>query len=102
MNNTLPSGMRSIINIMIHVAQGTLEYGVFNLNFHDWDIPGRGIPTFTGEKCEKSMVCFTVPTDHRRIQCLNVWCKHNGGFRHNPWLKIENKTKDLTWIHRST
>ncbi|KAM7469994.1 hypothetical protein LguiA_008177 [Lonicera macranthoides] len=91
---------------MIHVAQGTLEYGVFSIYLHN-----RAIPTFTGEKCEgSSSICFTVPwLPIHRIQCLNVWCKWYN--YETPYfnkyilyssVKIENKTKDLTWIERST
>ena len=102
-NNSLPSGMRSIINIIIHVAQGTFEYDVYSMYFK-----ASAIPTLLGEKCEGSSICFTMPLfPTHRIQCLNAWCKYEATYyfmsRYIKWasVKIENKTKDLTWIHRS-
>ncbi|KAM7469996.1 hypothetical protein LguiA_008179 [Lonicera macranthoides] len=86
--------------------QGMFQYRVFNIH-----LEGRAIPTFTGEKCEGSSICFTVPssslpTHRRRIQSLNAWCKFEitdfnlpAAIRRS--IKIKNNIKDLTWIHSS-
>ncbi|KAM7473703.1 hypothetical protein LguiB_020946 [Lonicera macranthoides] len=86
-------------------VQGTFEYGIFSIYPR-----GGAIPTFSGEKCEGSSICFTVPYSlptHRRIQYLNVWCMCENTKKVSiplPWIymKIENKTKDLTWIYCPT
>ncbi|KAM7469988.1 hypothetical protein LguiA_008171 [Lonicera macranthoides] len=83
--------------------QGTYGYGVYSILFQ-----GNRVPTFTGEKCEgSSSICFTVPLlPTRRIKCLNAWCKAQlydiPTFQIRLSVKIENKTKDLTWIDIDT
>ncbi|KAM7469960.1 hypothetical protein LguiA_008143 [Lonicera macranthoides] len=80
--------------------QGTYGYGVYSIR-----LSGNRVPTFTGEKCEgSSSICFTVPfLPARRIKCLNAWCKaqlnYVPTYKIRLSVKIENKTKDLTWIN---
>ncbi|KAM7474233.1 hypothetical protein LguiB_021476 [Lonicera macranthoides] len=79
--------------------QGTYGYGVYSILFQ-----GNRVPTFTGEKCEgSSSICFTVPLlPTRRIKYLTAWCKaqlnYVPTYKIRLSVKIENKTKDLTWI----
>ncbi|KAM7474256.1 hypothetical protein LguiB_021499 [Lonicera macranthoides] len=81
-------------------SKGMLEHQVFSIY-----LQGSAIPRFTGEKCEgSSSICFTVPwLPTHRIQCLNAWCKFERMDLEDPILsiKIENKTKDLTWINHA-
>ncbi|KAM7469972.1 hypothetical protein LguiA_008155 [Lonicera macranthoides] len=80
---------------------GTYDYGVYSIC-----LSGRRIPTFIGEKCEgSSSICFTVPLlPTRGIQYLNAWCKlrrsNERVYKIHLSVKIENKTKDLTWIEQ--
>ena len=96
---------------MIHVVQGLFEFGICSI----YTLSGT-VPLFSTEKVEGSSICFTVPLlPTHIIQCLNVCCTygitrkheaspwgwglHTNGRSHGMSVKIENKTKDLTWIY---
>ncbi|KAM7497388.1 hypothetical protein LguiA_021802 [Lonicera macranthoides] len=80
---------------------GMFEYGIFSMFFGHEEIP-----RFLGEKCEGSSIHFVVPwlSTHTRTQCMYAWCLFQRRidiiehFDHIS-VKIENKTKDLTWIY---
>ncbi|KAM7470244.1 hypothetical protein LguiA_008427 [Lonicera macranthoides] len=93
---------------------GTFEFGIFSTYF-----PVGKFPMFSLEKIKGSSIYFTVPLHSpQRIQCLNVYCTY--GYPENDdvavvsprarigevnirkismAVKIENKTKDQTWIY---
>ncbi|KAM7469886.1 hypothetical protein LguiA_008069 [Lonicera macranthoides] len=92
---------------------GTFEFGIFSRYF------GVGeFPMFSQEKIKGSVLYFTVPSlSPQRIQCLNVFCTYGSpenddavvvaprarirevGGKFGIAVKIENKTKDHTWIY---
>ncbi|KAM7474502.1 hypothetical protein LguiB_021745 [Lonicera macranthoides] len=95
-------------------TSGTFEFGIFSAYFE----VGR-FPMFSREKIKGSSLHFTVPAlSPQRILCLNVYCTYR--FLENDdvavvaprarirevnrcefyiAVKIENKTKDHTWIY---
>ncbi|KAM7474441.1 hypothetical protein LguiB_021684 [Lonicera macranthoides] len=100
---SLPCSLRELslsgCNLSDDSFPGTFEYGIFSIYF-----PSGAIPIFSGEKIEGSSICFAVPSlPTQRIQCLNVWCMSEKTKFIRPvlwiYVKIENKTKELTWIY---
>ncbi|KAM7470252.1 hypothetical protein LguiA_008435 [Lonicera macranthoides] len=93
---------------------GTFEFGIFSTY-----LAVGQFPQFSREKIKGSSICFTVPSHSpQRIQCLNVYCMYGHpenddvaivaprarigevNIRKIPIaVKIENKTKDQTWIY---
>ncbi|KAM7474517.1 hypothetical protein LguiB_021760 [Lonicera macranthoides] len=91
-----------------------IEFGIFSTY-----IPGGRSPMLSREKIKGSSIYFTVPSHSpQRIQCLNVYCTFRRtqnddvavaaprariGEVNRRYLRIavriENKTKDLTWIY---
>ncbi|KAM7473675.1 hypothetical protein LguiB_020918 [Lonicera macranthoides] len=77
--------------------KGIYEFGIFNTF-----IPGGKIPICFQERKKGSSMSFTVPKHPKsRIQCLNICSVYVAGFASYCWggIKINNKTKDLTWVY---
>ncbi|KAM7474448.1 hypothetical protein LguiB_021691 [Lonicera macranthoides] len=93
--------------------RGLFEFGIYSK--YTWS---GTVPLFSSKKVEGSSICFTVPLlPTHRIQCLNVCCTYREIPRnwnasrdysavittyaksYRMSVKIENKTKDLTWIY---
>jgi Leucine-rich repeat (LRR) protein len=74
--------------------EALFEYGVYNLFFC-----GRGIPKFSGEKCEGSCISLIVPSDPGgRIEYLKVWCIiENITYERLSFVEIKNETKGVSW-----
>ncbi|KAM7469351.1 hypothetical protein LguiA_007534 [Lonicera macranthoides] len=79
--------------------QGIYEFGIFNTF-----IPGGEIPSCFSKRKKGSVISLIVPLlPNFRIQCLNICAVY--GETDSPSLylqfaiKINNKTKDLTWVY---
>ncbi|KAM7473695.1 hypothetical protein LguiB_020938 [Lonicera macranthoides] len=79
--------------------KGLYEFGIFKTF-----IPRGKIPSCFSERKKGSSMSFTVPSRPKSmIKCFNICSVYLEGFRgyHNCWggIKINNKTKDLTWVY---
>lgn len=83
------------------MAQGLHEFGIFSTFVPRGEVPSW----FTQTKVMGPSISFMVPPN-ARIKCLNVcsmyWYAEEEEvtwFPHPAFTKINNKTKDLTWIY---
>ncbi|KAM7474152.1 hypothetical protein LguiB_021395 [Lonicera macranthoides] len=90
---------RGLQNLRTRPIQGLHEFGIFSTF-----IPGGAIPSCFTNKSKGSSISFIVSSlPNLMIRCLNVCSLYHrdpGGELDHPLLtKINNKTKDLTWIY---
>ncbi|KAM7474469.1 hypothetical protein LguiB_021712 [Lonicera macranthoides] len=84
---------------MIELVQGSYEFGIVSTF-----IPGGEIPSCFSERKKGSSMPFTVPSVPKcRVQYLSicsVYAFSGSGIAHYPFaIKINNRTKDLTWVY---
>lgn len=86
-------------NILVDMVQGLHEFGIFSTF-----IPDGAVPSCITHKSKGSSISFIVSSlPNLRIRCLNVCSLYHrdleGELDHPLLTKINNKTKDLTWIY---
>ncbi|KVH96353.1 hypothetical protein Ccrd_001554 [Cynara cardunculus var. scolymus] len=80
--------------------QGLFQFGIFSTFIPSGEVPSW----FEENKVRDSSVSFTVPLD-ARLKCLNVCCVYGETDIDEVWsphpafIKVDNKTKNLTWIY---
>ncbi|KAM7469872.1 hypothetical protein LguiA_008055 [Lonicera macranthoides] len=90
-------------NYFMCPVQGLYEFGIFSTF-----IPGGEIPTCFTEKKKGSSVSFIVPPlphcrNHFIVYSVYAYTAYVRGSTHYPsFIKIDNKTKGLTWVYSPT